>query len=108
METNGPGAYGLYGYGTQGISAHVDCRPCFGDVIASLSLLSPCVMRLEHRSAGRRADLWLEPRSLLVLTGEARHVWTHAIPARKSDRLNGKRRVLSRRLSLTFRDMRFD
>ncbi|MFN3504526.1 MAG: alpha-ketoglutarate-dependent dioxygenase AlkB, partial [Allorhizobium sp.] len=28
----------------QRISAHVDCEPCFGEVIASLSLLSACEM----------------------------------------------------------------
>lgn len=91
----------------QGISAHVDCRPCFGDVIASLSLLSSCVMRLENRKISRQVDLALEPGSLLVLSGEARHVWTHAIPARKSDIVNGQKHPRSRRLSLTFREMRF-
>lgn len=91
----------------QGISAHVDCRPCFGDVIASLSLLSSCVMRLENGNVSQKVDLVLEPESLLVLSGEARHVWTHAIPARKSDIVNGQKHPRSRRLSLTFREMRF-
>ena len=91
----------------QGISAHVDCRPCFGDVIASLSLLSSCVMRLKNRNVSQKVDLVLEPRSLLVLSGDVRHVWTHAIPARKSDIVNGQKQPRSRRLSLTFREMRF-
>lgn len=92
----------------QGISAHVDCRPCFGDAIASLSLLSACVMRLERRETRQRTEILLEPGSALILTGEARHRWTHAIPARKSDAVNGQKRVRARRLSLTFRAMRFD
>lgn len=91
----------------QGISAHVDCRPCFGDVIASLSLLSSCVMRLENRKISQQVDLALEPGSLLVLSGEARHVWTQAIPARKSDTVNGQKHPRSRRLSATFREMSF-
>jgi len=91
----------------QGISAHVDCRPCFGDVIASLSLLSSCIMRLENRKVSQKVDLTLEPGSLLVLSGDARHVWTHAIPARKCDIVNGQKQPRSRRLSLTFREMRF-
>jgi len=91
----------------QGISAHVDCRPCFGDVIASLSLLSSCVMRLESRKINQQVDLTLEPGSLLVLSGEARHVWTHAIPARKNDIVNEQKQPRSRRLSFTFREMRF-
>jgi len=92
----------------QGISAHVDCRPCFGDVIASLSLLSSCAMRLENRKISEQVDLVLEPESLLVLSGEARHVWTHAIPARKSDIVDGKKQARSRRISITFRQMRAD
>lgn len=91
----------------QGISAHVDCRPCFGDVIASLSLLSSCVMRLENRKISQQVDLALEPGSLLVLSGEARHVWTQTIPARKSDTVNGQKHPRSRRLSATFREMSF-
>jgi len=91
----------------QGISAHVDCRPCFGDVITSLSLLSSCIMRLENRKISQQVDLVLEPGSLLMLSGQARHVWTHAIPARKSDIVDGRTHRRSRRLSLTFRQMRF-
>lgn len=91
----------------QGISAHVDCQPCFGEVIASLSLLSPCIMRLHHIRTGQMADLWLEPASLLILSGPARHEWTHAIPARQSDIVAAQKHPRSRRISLTFREMRF-
>ncbi|WP_090196612.1 alpha-ketoglutarate-dependent dioxygenase AlkB [Yoonia tamlensis] len=64
-------------------------------------------MRLENRRISQLVDLALEPRSLLVISGEARHVWTHAIPSRKSDIVNGQKHSRSRRLSLTFRKMRF-
>ncbi len=64
-------------------------------------------MRLENRKVSQKVDLVLEPESLLVLSGEARNVWTHAIPARKSDIVNGQKQPRSRRLSLTFREMRF-
>lgn len=85
----------------QGITAHVDCLPCFGPVVASLSLGSGCVMELSRGS--ERLPLWLAPRSLLVLAGEARTTWRHAIPARKSDPSAGGRRPRGRRVSLTFR-----
>lgn len=87
----------------QGISAHIDCVPCFGDTIASLSLLSACVMRFVRPSALQQMDLHLQPESLLVLRGAARHFWTHAIPARKTDVVEGRRHWRSRRISLTFR-----
>ena len=87
----------------QGIAAHVDCEPCFGEAIASLSIGSACVMEFRERGSGRRASLVLDPGSLLVLSGPARHDWTHAIPARKSDPIDGVRRARGRRVSITFR-----
>jgi alkylated DNA repair dioxygenase AlkB len=87
----------------QGIAPHVDCEPCFGDVIASLSLGSACVMRFSHLDSDRVEDLPLDPGSLLVLSGEARYAWKHGIPARKSDVVDGHRRARGRRVSVTFR-----
>ncbi|WP_231125958.1 alpha-ketoglutarate-dependent dioxygenase AlkB [Roseovarius gahaiensis] len=92
----------------QGISAHIDCRPCFGETIAILSLGSACVMRFEHPLSSRTVDLALQPLSLLTISGDARHEWTHAIPARKSDLIDGEKHLRSRRVSLTFRTMQFD
>jgi len=92
----------------QGISAHVDCQPCFGETIASLSLLSACVMRFASQKSSKHMDLLLQPDSLLVMAGEARHDWTHAIPARKTDLVKGQRFQRTRRISLTFRQMRFE
>jgi alkylated DNA repair dioxygenase AlkB len=87
----------------QGISAHIDCVPCFSEIIASLSLGSPCIMDFTHSKTGEKSSLLLEPRSLLVLSGDARYVWKHAIAARKTDRYNGQIIHRTRRISLTFR-----
>ena len=87
----------------QGISAHIDCVPCFADTIASLSLGSSCVMDFTHSTTGEKSSLLLEPRSLLVLTGDARYIWQHAIAVRKTDRYNGQIIQRTRRISLTFR-----
>ena len=89
----------------QGISAHIDCTPCFVETIASLSLGSSCVMQLAHPASGQREDIPLHPCSLIILSGDARYQWTHAIPARKSDTLNGIKHPRTRRVSLTFRMM---
>jgi alkylated DNA repair dioxygenase AlkB len=51
----------------------------------------------------RRFELWLPARSLLVLARSAREDWTHRIPARKSDMIEGRRQTRARRVSLTFR-----
>lgn len=87
----------------QGISAHVDCVPCFGDTIASLSLGSACVMDFTHATTSEKQSHLLEPCSLLVLSGDARYHWQHAIPARKSDKWRGQTTPRTRRISLTFR-----
>lgn len=87
----------------QGIAPHTDCTPCFGDTIASISLLSACEMEFLHGPANRRRTLLLEPRSLAVLTGSARFEWQHAIRPRRSDVIDGTRIHRARRLSLTFR-----
>lgn len=86
----------------QGIAWHVDYQP-FDRTVVSLSLLSACVMELRHVADGRREAILLEPRSLLVLSDEARYQWQHAIARRKSDRIQGVAIPRQRRLSVTFR-----
>jgi len=86
----------------QGISRHVDCVPCFGDTIISLSLVSPCVMEFETWK-GDKASLLLSPRSCLILQREARYKWMHSIPARLEDKWKDSVVSRGRRVSLTFR-----
>jgi alkylated DNA repair dioxygenase AlkB len=87
----------------QGIGRHVDCVSCFGETVASLSLLSTCAMDLERFSSKESGTVILAPLSLLILTGEARYDWMHSIPARKVDMLGDQELKRSRRISLTFR-----
>ena len=87
----------------QGISSHIDCEPCFKDTIVSLSLGSDCVMDFTNKSDKKKIPVWLAPRSLVVLSGEARDTWLHGISARKSDEWDGQKYERKRRVSLTFR-----
>lgn len=88
----------------QGISGHIDCEPCFRDTIASLSLGSGCVMDFTNKDdKTQKIPAWLAPRSLVVLSGEARYKWLHGIAARKSDPWEGEKHERQRRVSLTFR-----
>lgn len=89
----------------QGIAAHIDCEPCFGEVIASLSLGSPCVMQFCNINSGDKQDRLLQNGSLLLLSGDARYQWTHAIAPRKSDMIDGQKITRQRRVSLTFRQV---
>lgn len=87
----------------QGIAAHVDCEPCFGPVIASLSLGAPIMMSFGNKRTREVIEVDLPPRSLLVLAGEGRYEWTHSILARKSDTVGERSRERARRVSLTLR-----
>ncbi len=93
----------------QGISAHIDCVPCFGETIASLTLNAGAIMQFQNiQDKHDKAALYLPPCSLVVLSGAARYHWTHAIPARKSDKVDGLKIERGRRISLTFRNMIVD
>ena len=88
----------------QGISSHIDCEPCFQDTIVSLSLRSGCVMNFTNKSdKTKKIPVWLAPRSLVVLSEEARYDWLHGIAARKWDEWDGHRYERQQRVSLTFR-----
>jgi alkylated DNA repair dioxygenase AlkB len=91
----------------QGISAHIDCVPCFGPVVASLSLGGACMMEFSNSNQDQKAAVYLAPCSLLVLSGAARDQWRHEIKARKSDMIAGLKTPRLRRVSLTFRTMKF-
>lgn len=87
----------------QGIAPHIDRTPAFGPVVASISLLSACVMEFTHPEDGTRVPVTLEPGGLCVMTGPARYAWRHSIPARKTDPGPGGRVPRGRRVSVTFR-----
>jgi len=70
-----------------------------------VSLGSTCIMRFSDSRSERIEDLLLEPRSVLILSGEARWDWKHEIPARAVDTWQQQDRPRSRRVSLTFRVM---
>lgn len=91
----------------QGIALHRDHDP-FDRTVASLSLLSACVMDFRNVETGRQESLLLEPRSLLVLSDDARYLWEHGIARRKTDRWHGRLIPRRRRLSVTLRLRRLD
>jgi alkylated DNA repair dioxygenase AlkB len=91
----------------QGIVRHIDCIPCFGNTIVTLSLGSPCVMDFTHSQTKEEAKLLLQPGSLLVFHEAARYVWQHGIAERDREQYNGREFVRTRRVSLTFREVLF-
>ncbi|KAA0702803.1 Alkylated DNA repair protein alkB -like protein 8 [Triplophysa tibetana] len=68
----------------QGIPPHVDTHSAFEDPILSLSLGAKTVMDFKHPD-GRSVSVLLPERSLLVMKGDSRYLWTHGITPRKFD-----------------------
>lgn len=87
----------------QGISAHID-DPLFGCEVASLSLQSSVVMTFTDLKTKETFDLLLEPRSLIVLSEQARWYVTHEIKKRVVDKIDGKIIQRDRRVSVTMRN----
>ncbi|KAL4540055.1 hypothetical protein Ndes2437B_g01611 [Nannochloris sp. 'desiccata'] len=114
-----------------GISPHIETHSAFNDTIAALSLGSSAVMifrrtitnsrKSEDKGEGEgeccresgnipreQKALVLPPRSLLIMTGEARLAWAHYIPHRRTDYSVGGRDLPRgpRRVSFTYRKVR--
>ena len=87
-----------------GIKPHIDTHSAFTDGIASLSLLS--AVSFDMRRDSDRFSLGIPARSLLLMTGEARYAWAHAIAARRTDVFENELVIRQRRLSLTLRQVR--
>ncbi|XP_062983165.1 alkylated DNA repair protein alkB homolog 8 isoform X2 [Elgaria multicarinata webbii] len=68
----------------QGIPPHIDTHSAFEDDIISLSLGAKIVMDFKH-PVGHATAVVLPQRSLLVMSGESRYLWTHGITPRKFD-----------------------
>ena len=58
--------------------------------------------------SGKVLDIHLQPRSLLVFSGEVRYNWLHSIALRKVDKVDGLLKFRHRRISLTFRSTKTD
>lgn len=89
-----------------GLSPHIDTHSAFEDLIFSLSLAGPCIMEFRKYAnddmlprvalstvtkVGSPEDdlnfirkaIYLPPRSMLLMSGEARYAWHHYIPHHK-------------------------
>lgn len=87
----------------QGIANHIDCEPCFGDTVISISLGSSCIMDFINVKTKQKIEVLLEPGSLVAIRGDARYKWTHGIAQRKTDTFNGIKIERKLRISMTFR-----
>lgn len=103
----------------QGICAHVDLLR-FDDGIAIVSLESPCVMHFTPASSntkeeeeenyghpvGPKVAVYLNPGSLVIMSGEARYSWKHEINRKPGFQVwDGQELEQKRRISVTLRKL---
>ena len=48
---------------------------------------------------------YVKPNSVYIMTGDSRYKWTHEMPSTKSDKVDDKKILRSRRVSITFRNV---
>lgn len=92
----------------QGIAAHRDHNPIFGDSIATISLGSGIMMDFEpyreyKKTLDKKLSVYLKPGDILVFAGDARLKYSHEIKKKKSDIVDGVRIPRDTRISITFR-----
>ncbi|PWN86595.1 hypothetical protein FA10DRAFT_217970, partial [Acaromyces ingoldii] len=107
----------------QGLASHIDLPHQFDDGILVCSFGSGCTMRFSRESSaggeqwqekGQNEEreqvehVYLEDRSLVLLSGESRWAWKHGIEARDEDLVEGEAGEVERirrgkRLSITVR-----
>ena len=87
----------------QGIGGHVDTRTAFGDGLLIVTLGGGTVMEFREVDGPGRKLVHLPPRSLALLSGDARYRYEHMIVSRMTDTVDGE--IIPRRLrvSLTLR-----
>ena len=51
-------------------------------------------------------DIEIPRRSLYIMQDEARNKWTHGIPPRKKDNINGTISIRDRRVAITYRKVK--
>jgi alkylated DNA repair protein alkB family protein 8 len=87
-----------------GVPMHID-NAKVGDTTAGISLHSPCVMDLRKEADHDiTCRLLLPPRSLYIMTGEARYLWEHGIATSDTFEWDGEQFPHDSRVSLTFRE----
>lgn len=80
----------------QSISQHKDSN-IFGPVICCFSICKPADIKFVNDATGSQHVVNLPPRSLYIMEGPARSIWKHEMPAQK----------ITRRISITFRSVRY-
>lgn len=89
----------------EGIRPHKD-RNYYENQICGVNLGSSCIMRFRKGKNLEIIDVEIPQRSMYIMQDDARKIWTHGIPPRKKDIMNGNVTHRARRVSITYRKVK--
>jgi alkylated DNA repair dioxygenase AlkB len=89
----------------EGIKPHKD-RAYYENQICGVNLGSGCIMKFIKGKNIEVVDVEVPRRSLYVMQDDARKKWSHGIPPRKKDNINGNILHRERRVSITYRKVK--
>lgn len=87
----------------QGISPHIDSTKFFDKIIVCITIGSGINIEFQKLNSNNKFEAYVEPKSLYVMSGDARYKWTHSISKKNSDVHNNFIVPRKTRISLTFR-----
>ncbi len=90
-----------------GCKPHTDDLKFWDDWVLGVSFGSGCTMNL-ITNYGKSVPIYLPPRSVYLLTGDARYIHKHGITFDSTDNVYGNQINRSKRISLTFRTISSD
>ena len=89
----------------EGMSEHIDKPNIFKNKIYSLSLGSGCTMIFENKDNNEIKNIYIPPKTLLIMEDDARYKYKHSIESIKYDIINNNEIKRKTRYSITFRNM---
>jgi len=90
----------------QGIAKHIDDIKLYDDGICCFTIGSGATMIFRKKQDNLVVPVHVDRGSVYVMSGDSRYLWTHELPARKTDLVDGVRVERGTRISLTFRILR--
>lgn len=90
----------------QGIATHIDNKVHFDDIILCVTIGSGTIINFSSQDSIKTCSVYVKPRSVYIMSGDARNTWLHGIEKKTYDVVKGIMIKRKTRYSLTFRKMK--
>lgn len=90
----------------QGIAMHIDNKTHFDGIILCVTIGSGTTINFSSEDSKKTYSIYVKPRSVYIMSGNARNTWLHGIDKKTYDVLNDVMIKRGTRYSLTFRKIK--